>query len=126
MERKNIIVGVLLVAVFLILGAYLESQLGAGVLWKTSSRHSFWKIAHIHGLGFGILNILYGLLLKNYGVKNNVFNAGSYLAVLGLFMPLGLFLAGIQSDLKMIVPVGGVSMIFAWLVFAWGYFVKKI
>ncbi|MDH4261472.1 MAG: hypothetical protein OEV78_00345 [Spirochaetia bacterium] len=126
MERKNIIAGVLLVVVSLILGAYLESQLGAGLLWKTSSQHNFWKIAHIHGLGFGMLNIFYGLLLKNYSGNKKIFNAGSYFAVLGIIMPAGLFLAGIQSDFKMIVPVGGISMIIAWLVFVWGFFVKKI
>jgi uncharacterized membrane protein YgdD (TMEM256/DUF423 family) len=125
MERKNIITGVTLIALFLLMGAYLESQLGAGLMWKTSPRHGFWKMAHIHGLGFGILNILYGLLLKNYGDDKKLLNWGSYLAVAGAFMPAGLFLAGIQTELKFLAPVGGISMVFAWLVLVWSVFMKK-
>lgn len=126
MERKNIVTGISLILFFLLMGAYLESQLGAGLVWKSSPRHGFWKVAHIHGLGFGILNILYGLCLKNY-VKSGSGPAqiGSYLAVCGLIMPLGFFLAGFQTDLKMIVPIGGVSMIAAWGIMAFLVMAKK-
>jgi uncharacterized membrane protein YgdD (TMEM256/DUF423 family) len=125
MERKNIIVGVVLVLLFLVLGAYLESQLGAGILWKTSPRHGLWKMAHIHGIGFGILNILFGLLVKNYGNGKNIANLGGYLAIAGSLLPIGLFLAGIQSELKFLAPVGGFSMVLAWFVLTYTVVTKK-
>jgi uncharacterized membrane protein YgdD (TMEM256/DUF423 family) len=124
MEKKNILTGSLLIAAFLLMGAYLETQLGSGLEWKTSARHAFWKSAHVHGLGFGILNILYGFLLKNYCKQNNVILAGSFLAILGALLPIALFLAGIQKDLKVIAPVGGISMVSAWFVMVYSIFVN--
>lgn len=125
MEKKNIFTGAILITLFLILGAYLESQLGAGILWKTSPRHGFWKTAHIHGIGFGILNILYALMLKNYTSGKGILQIGSYLAIIGSFLPIGLFLAGIQEDLKFLAPVGGLGMVSAWVVLTYSLLVKK-
>ena len=125
MERKNIITGVVLIALFLMLGAYLESQMGAGVLWKTSPRHGFWKMAHIHGIGFGILNILYAFVFKSYAGQNKITNIGSSLCILGSFLPAGLFLAGIVPELMYMAPVGGLSMVSAWAVLAYSLLTKK-
>jgi len=125
MERKNIVAGVILIALFLMLGGYLESQLGAGVLWKTSPRHGLWKMAHIHGIGFGMLNILYAYLIKNYCNESMIINVGSYLAILGAVLPVGLFLAGIEGGLKVILPVGGLSMISAWVFMAYSVVTKR-
>jgi len=125
MEKKNIIAGSLLIAGFLFLGGYLQSQLGAGELWKMSARHAFWKIAHVHGLGIGILNILYGLILKNYSSNSKILNMGSILAALGTLMPVALFLAGIQPEFKFLSPLGGFSMILAWITLAYFMLVKK-
>ena len=125
MERKNIITGIAVLVFFLVLGAYLKSQIGSGEEWMKSMRHGMWKAAHVHGSIFGMLNILLGLLIGAFSLNGGLVRAASLLAVAGaIFMPFGLFLTGVASAFKVLTPVGGLAMIGAWVLIGVAYIRK--
>lgn len=116
MERKNIIAGIAVLVFFLVLGAYLKSQIGSSEEWMKSMQHGLWKAAHVHGTIFGILNILLGILIATFSLDGGLVKAASILALVGLiFMPFGLFLWGISPLFQFMSPIGGFSMIISWV-----------
>lgn len=120
MGKKNLIIGGIWIVLFLALGGFLEMKLGtAGPEWFESSMRSFMKTAHLHGALFGILNILYALLIKNYRLSGTFVSAGSWLAVVAaVIFPVALFAAGFNEALVKVAPLGGASMILAWVAMA--------
>ncbi|MFQ5905307.1 MAG: hypothetical protein ACE5JA_01920 [bacterium] len=116
MARKNMVIGALWIFLFMILGSVLEFKLGAGEEWLQSPMRQLWKTAHLHGAIFGILNIIYALLITRMKLNGKTISAGSILALAGaLVFPTSLFLAGIFYNFVYAAPFGGVSMILAWL-----------
>ncbi len=87
---------------------------------------NLWKTAHLHGAIFGVLNIVYGLLISKLGLKGKLISIGSVLAVLGaLIFPIALFLGGINLKFAYAAPLGGVSMIIAWAIISYTLVVQK-
>ena len=121
MGKKNLIIGSLWIMIFMMLGAYLEMRLGTGGKeWQDSLTRGMWKTAHLHGAIFGILNILYGLLIKIFDFDDKVINTGSILAVLGASLfPVSLFLGGISFKFVYAAPIGGLCMIIAWFLMSY-------
>lgn len=121
MEKKNLIIGSLWILLFMVLGAYLEMRLGTGGKeWQDSLTRGMWKTAHLHGAIFGILNILYGLLIKGLNFDDKIINTGSIFAILSaLLFPVSLFLGGINFKFAYIAPIGGLCMIIAWLIMSY-------
>ena len=110
------IVGALWIFLFMVLGSILELRLGAGEEWLQSSMRQFWKTAHLHGGIFGMLNILYALVIRRMKLSGKTIAAGSILAIVGtVIFPIGLFFAGIMYNFVYVVPLGGLCMILAWL-----------
>ena len=121
MYKKNLVIGSIWIVLFLMLGGFLEVKLGtAGPEWFQSSMRSFMKTAHLHGAMFGVLNLLYALLIKNFKLEGGLIAAGSWLAVIGaLIFPVALFLAAFAEGVVKAAPLGGASMILAWLAMAY-------
>ena len=122
MERKNILTGILVLVFFLAMGAYLKTQIGSSEEWMKSLQHGMWKAAHVHGTVFGMLNLLFGILMAVFSLKDGIVKIGSILAVVGVLMPFGLFLTGIAPAMKFLTPIGGFSMIIAWVLMGVSYF----
>jgi len=116
MERKNLILGSILISLFTLLGFYLETQLGAGAEWQNSTRHHMWKTAHLHGNLFGVLNIIYGLLIFYLKKPADSFlKTGGLLAFTGgILFPFALFMGGVIPQLVYLAPIGGLCMIVSW------------
>ncbi len=113
--KKNLIIGALWVFLFTALGFILEMKLRAGDVWLKSVTRELWRTAHLHGGTFGILNLVYGLILLKVSGLPKIAAVGSWLAVLGaLIFPTSLFLAGITMPAAYAAPVGGACMIAAW------------
>ena len=120
MEKKNIVIGCVWIFLFLALGSFLEMKPGVGEDWKESTMRHLWKTAHLHGGLFGILNLLYGLIISNRKLSGKVIFAGSILAVIGaIIFPISLFLGGISLTLVKAAPLGGLSMIAAWAIMSY-------
>ena len=124
MERKNLIVGMACVIVFMCLGAFLE--MNHLTKWVGGMTRGMWSLAHAHGTLFGVLNIIIGLLIINLKLDGKAMRIGSILAIVGvLVFPLGLFLDGINMKFEFIAPLGGLSMIAAWVLTLYSAMIKK-
>lgn len=117
MEKKNVVVGAIVIFLFLLLGIVLQMKMHAGEQWKQSMMHHLWKTAHLHGLGFGILNVLYGLVVGRFQLKGKATTTGGVLAIIGgIIFPIGLFLGGIMPAFLKLLSIGAFSMLLAWAI----------
>ena len=84
--------------VWLIFGTTLEILHG----FKVSSyllsdiRREFWSLAHFHGVGLGIVSLIYVRWAQADGLTPSQQKTASYLLIAGsILMPLGFFLGGL-------------------------------
>lgn len=83
-------------------------------------KHFESRLAHVHGNLFAFLNILIGYLLIQFKDRLTHIKSISWLALIGLLMPIGI-LAEIYFSLSpILVLIGAISMTFSvfWLGFA--------
>lgn len=120
--RFNIVLGLiaLIAATFIgfALGQSLEPYYKAGY-----GQITFWryltKAGHTHGMLFGVINILFGLLIERSGGSDRLKRAASILAALGLLLPLGVSLRGITEGAKFaeaVAMTGAFSFIAACII----------
>lgn len=114
--KNNIAIGFLTMAVFMAYGfllIYLRDFAPGKEEWINSysvGKHFEARLAHVHGNLFAFLNIVIGYLLIHF--KNQLVNVStiSWLALIGLLMPLGI-LGEIYLGLPPIfVLIGAISM----------------
>lgn len=114
--KNNIAIGFLTMAVFMAYGfllIYLRDFAPAKEEWINSysvGKHFEARLAHVHGNLFAFLNIVIGYLVIHF--RNQLANVStiSWLALIGLLMPLGI-LGEIYLGLPPIfVLIGAISM----------------
>ena len=123
MERKNLLIGTLWIVLFLALGLFLQLKPAAGKDWSSeldwlrSNVRLIWRSAHIHGIAFGALNILMGLMIKILELKGDRAALASLLALVGaLLFPTATFFASFYRKIAGLTVIGAVSMIIAWAI----------
>lgn len=114
--KNNIAIGLLTMAVFMAYGfllIYLRDFAPGKEEWINSysvGKHFEARLAHVHGNLFAFLNIVIGYLVIHF--RNQLANVStiSWLALIGLLMPLGI-LGEIYLGLPPIfVLIGAISM----------------
>ncbi len=116
MGKKNLIIGSLWIMLFMLLGGFLETKL-ADAEWKKTMAHHLLVSAHIHGGMFGVLNVLYGILIGKLRLSGTGIAAGSWLSIAGaLIFPIFMMGTLVLDPLKFAIPLGGLSMILAWAI----------
>ncbi len=117
--RFNIILG--LVAMILAgftgfaLGLTLEQYFRSGY-----AQIPFWrqltKVGHSHGMPFGMINILFGLLIARATCSNRLKRIGAITTTLALCLPVGVALRGLTEGASWahgLAILGGVSLLAA-------------
>ncbi|MEY8020891.1 hypothetical protein AB8P51_08675 [Muriicola sp. SD30] len=114
--KNNIAVGFLTMGLFMAYGfilIYLRDFAPGKEEWVNSysvGKHFESRLAHVHGNLFAFLNILIGYLLLHFRERLSSVKAISWLALIGLLMPLGI-LAEVYLGLPPIfVLIGALSM----------------
>ena len=114
--KKNIAVGFLIMGVFMIYGfllIYLRDFAPDKLAWIDSysiGKHFESRLAHVHGNLFSVLNILIGFLLIQFSNRLKQTNKISWLALGGLFMPLGILTEVYFGLPPIFVLIGALSM----------------
>jgi len=114
--KNNIAIGFLTMGLFMAYGfllIYLRDFAPGKEEWINSystGKHFESRLAHAHGNLFGFLNILIGYLLIRFGHKLR--NAGviSWLALIGLLMPLGILAEVYLGFPPIFVLIGAIAM----------------
>lgn len=116
--RTNIWVGLSLMAFFMAYGfllIYLRDFAPDKEAWVaaySSGKHFESRLAHVHGNLIALLNILFGYLILKLPVTGGAAKWGSWLALGGLLMPLGI-LGEVYFGLSPVFVLAGAASIAA-------------
>lgn len=119
--RKNLAWGFIALALFMAAGFFLgymhdlAPDKEAWIAQYAAGRHFELRLAHVHGSLFGLINVAVGLALMRLPLPAGQARAISWLALGGLFMPIGIVGHVLLGVPPLLVLVGGLSMIAATL-----------
>ena len=88
---------------------YYKNGFGQIPLWRYLT-----KAGHTHGMSFGLINSIFGLLIGRATCSDQLKRTGSILTALALLLPIGVSLRGLTSGAKFaegIAMVGGFSFL---------------
>jgi len=124
--KNNIAVGFFVMGLFMLYGfflIYLRDFAPDKQAWIDSysvGKHFETRLAHVHGNLFAFLNILIGYLLLHFRDELKNVKVISWLALVGLLMPIGILAEVYFGAPPILVLVGAISIIISvmWLGFA--------
>ncbi|MDP1817735.1 MAG: hypothetical protein Q8K92_24970 [Leadbetterella sp.] len=114
--KINISLGFLTMGLFMAYGfllIYLRDFAPDKVAWANSysiGKHFEARLAHVHGNLFAFLNIMMGYLLLHFKDKLSATKPISWLALIGILMPLGILAELYLGMSPIFVLIGAVSM----------------
>lgn len=114
--KNNIAIGFLTMGFFMAYGfllIYLRDFAPGKEEWVNSysfGKHFETRLAHVHGNLFAFLNILIGYLLIRFGDRLKHVTTISWLALIGLLMPLGILSEVYFGLPPILVLVGAIAM----------------
>jgi hypothetical protein len=114
--KNNIAIGFLTMGLFMAYGfllIYLRDFAPGKEEWINSysiGKHFEARLAHVHGNLFAFLNILIGYLLLHFRNKIAHVNIISWLALVGLLMPIGILAELYLGFPPIFVLIGAISM----------------
>lgn len=117
--KRNIAAGFLLMAGFMIYGfllIYLRDFAPGKEAWiadYATGKHFESRLAHVHGNLFAFLNIVIGYLLLRLPFPGKTVKVVSWLALIGMMMPIGILLELLVGAPPVFVLLGGISMVAA-------------
>jgi len=114
--KNNISIGFLTMGLFMAYGfllIYLRDFAPGKEAWVNSysiGKHFEARLAHVHGNLFAFLNIVIGYLLLNF--KDRLHNAKniSWLALIGVLMPVGILAEIYLGAPPFLVLIGAIAM----------------
>lgn len=114
--KNNIAIGFLTMGLFMAYGfllIYLRDFAPGKEEWVNSyslGKHFETRLAHVHGNLFAFLNVLIGYLLIRFRRELKNASAISWLALMGLLMPLGILSEVYFGLPPVLVLVGAIAM----------------
>ena len=114
--KNNIAIGFLTMGFFMAYGfllIYLRDFAPGKEEWVNSysiGKHFETRLAHVHGNLFAFLNILMGYLLLHFAAKLKNTKAISWLALMGLLMPIGILTEVYFGLPPALVLIGAIAM----------------
>lgn len=114
--KNNISIGFLTMGLFMAYGfllIYLRDFAPGKEEWINSysvGKHFETRLAHVHGNLFAFLNILIGYLLLRFHNRLRSANTISWLALIGLLMPLGILSEVYFGIPPIFVLIGAIAM----------------
>ena len=121
--KYNIAAGLLFMAGFMIYGFILIYLRDFGpnkeqwIAEYSTGKHFEARLAHVHGNLFAFLNIVIGFLLVKLPYQSKTAKWVSWLALLGMMMPIGILSEFLLGAPPIFVLLGGVCIVVAvtWL-----------
>jgi hypothetical protein len=123
--RKNVALGFLFLAGFMVFGfvlVYLRDFAPGKEQWIAEyaiGKHFESRLAHVHGNLFALLNIVVGYLLMKLPIPAGEAHWISWVALAGMLMPVGILGEVLLGTPPAVVLLGGVAMTAAMLWMSW-------
>lgn len=126
--KKNIAAGLWFLAAFMGYGfllIYMRDFAPDKEQWiaeYTTGEHFESRLAHVHGNLFALLNVMIGFLVLRLPISQSAAKGVSWLALIGMLMPLGILAEVYFGAPPVFVLLGGISIVIAmvWLGIAVG------
>ncbi len=115
--KYNIAIGLIIMGLFMAYGfllIYLRDFAPDKAEWiahYADGKHFEMRLAHVHGNLFAFLNIVIGFLLISFKNQLDYEKAVSWLAIIGILMPLGILAEVYLGAPPIFVLLGAISMI---------------
>jgi hypothetical protein len=115
--KANISAGLLFMAGFMVFGfvlIYLRDFAPSKEQWIADyavGKHFESRLAHVHGNLFAFLNIVVGYLLLRLPLPDSTGTWVSWLALLGMLMPVGILAEVVLGAPPLVVLIGAASMV---------------
>jgi len=129
--KNNIAVGFLTMGLFMAYGfllIYLRDFSEGAEEWVnnySTGKHFETRLAHVHGNLFAFLNIVIGFLLLQFKDKLTNVKAISWLALIGILMPIGILAEVYLSFPPIFVLLGAISIIGSVILLSINFFRMK-
>lgn len=129
--KNNIAIGFLTMGLFMAYGfflIYLRDFAPDKVEWinnYSSGKHFESRLAHVHGNLFALLNIVIGYLLLHFNSQLSNTRAISWLALIGLLMPIGILAEVYFGAPPILVLIGAISITISVIWLAISFFKMK-
>ena len=129
--KNNIAVGFLTMGLFMAYGfllIYLRDFSEGAEEWAnnySTGKHFETRLAHVHGNLFAFLNIVIGFLLLQFKDKLTNVKAISWLALIGILMPIGILAEVYLSFPPIFVLLGAISIIGSVILLSINFFKLK-
>ena len=129
--KNNIATGFFIMGLFMLYGfllIYLRDFAPDKEAWIDSyirGKHFESRLAHVHGNLFALLNVVIGYLLLQFENKIKNVNLISWLALIGILMPLGIVAEVYFGAPPFLVLIGAISMTASVFVLAFSFFRYK-
>ena len=130
--KNNIAIGFLTMGFFMAYGfllIYLRDFAPGKEEWVNNyslGKHFETRLAHVHGNLFAFLNILIGYLLLRFKTELSKTKIISWLALIGLLMPLGILSEVYLGIPPIFVLIGAISMTISVVWLGISFFKMKI
>ncbi|MDX1348916.1 MAG: hypothetical protein R3279_01650 [Putridiphycobacter sp.] len=114
--KMNISIGFITMGLFMAYGfflIYLRDFAPDKIAWIDSysfGKHFESRLAHVHGNLFALLNVVIGYLLIQFGSRLTSVKTISWLAIVGILMPLGILFEIYLGWSPIFVLIGAISM----------------
>ncbi|KPK12333.1 MAG: hypothetical protein AMJ68_02255 [Acidithiobacillales bacterium SG8_45] len=115
--KFNISAGLLFMAGFMVFGfvlIYLRDFAPDKAQWVADyavGKHFESRLAHVHGNLFAFLNIVVGYLLLRLPLHDSTSRRVSWLALVGMLMPVGILAEVVMGAPPLFVLIGAASMV---------------
>jgi hypothetical protein len=119
LAKLNISAGLLFMAAFMLYGfvlIYLRDFAPGKEQWIAEysvGKHFESRLAHVHGNLFAFMNIVIGYLLLRLPLRQATARWVSWLALVGMLMPIGILAEVVVGAPPLFVLLGGASMVVA-------------
>ena len=114
--KNNIAIGFLVMGAFMLYGfllIYLRDFAPDKQAWVdsySSGKHFEARLAHVHGNLFAFLNVVVGYLLLHFRERLRHVAVISWLAIIGLLMPMGILAEVYLGAPPVFVLIGAIAM----------------
>jgi len=114
--KNNIAIGFLVMGAFMLYGfllIYLRDSAPDKQAWVdsySSGKHFEARLAHVHGNLFAFLNVVVGYLLLHFRERLRHVAVISWLAIIGLLMPMGILAEVYLGAPPVFVLIGAIAM----------------
>jgi hypothetical protein len=125
-RRVNLGFGIMSTLAFLAVGFILGIRLDGGPEELDQMSGHWMALGYLSGIGMGILNVVFGLVVRRLSLRGRLLSLGAALSIGGgIIGPAALFLVCHYRNALTVAAACGLAVLVAWGIIAWSILFGK-